>query len=161
MSRRTQGRDPDKGAASVWPVFLTAHAVLVARVEAQLAAAGLPPLAWYDVLWALERAQGGRARLSELADRTVLSRSNMTRMIDRLEQAGLVVRERSDEDGRGAYAVLTPAGKAQRARMWPVYKSAISSLFEAHVKPAEARLMHTVLRRMLAAARGESVRDDR
>jgi DNA-binding MarR family transcriptional regulator len=138
----------------VWPVFLTAHAVLVERVEARLAEAGLPPLAWYDVLWALDRAEGGRARLSNLAERIVLSRSNMTRLIDRLEQAGLVERERSEEDGRGSYAVLTPAGKSQRARMWPVYKAAISTLFESHLQPAEARVMNLVLRRILVAARG-------
>ena len=104
--------------------------------------------------WALERAEGGRVRLSELAERIVLSRSNMTRLIDRLEQAGLVGRERSEEDGRGSYAILTPAGKAQRAKMWPVYKAAISTLFETHLQPAEARVMNLVLRRILVAARG-------
>jgi DNA-binding MarR family transcriptional regulator len=83
----------------------------------------------------------------------VLSRSNMTRLIDRLEQAGLVGRERSEEDGRGSYAILTPAGKTQRARMWPVYKTAISTLFEAHLRPAEAHVMNLVLRRILVAAR--------
>jgi DNA-binding MarR family transcriptional regulator len=140
----------------VWPVFLTAHAVLVERVEARLAEARLPPLAWYDVLWALERAEGGRVRLSDLAERVVLSRSNMTRLIDRLEQAGLVGREPSEEDGRGSYAVLTPAGKAQRVRMWPVYKAAISTLFESQLHATEARVMNTVLRRILAAVRGHS-----
>jgi DNA-binding MarR family transcriptional regulator len=145
--------ESDRTAGAVWPLFLTAHAVLVERVEARLAEAGLPPLAWYDVLWALERAAGGRLRLSDLAGRVVLSRSNVTRLIDRLEQAGLVERERSEEDGRGAYAVLTRAGKAQRARMWPVYKAAISTLFESHLQPTEARTMNAVLRRILLAAR--------
>jgi len=143
----------DKSAGSVWPVFLTAHAVLVGRVEACLAEAGLPPLGWYDVLWTLERAQGGRMRLSDLAEGVVLSRSNMTRLIDRLEQAGLVVRERSEQDGRGSCAVLTPAGKTQRTRMWPVYQAAISTLFESHMRLAEARVINTVLRRILVAAR--------
>lgn len=153
---RVSEKESDGAAGAVWPVFLTAHAVLVERVEARLAEAGLPPLAWYDVLWALERAEGGRVRLSDLAERVVLSRSNMTRLIDRLEQAGLVGREPSEEDGRGSYAVLTPAGKAQRARMWPVYKAAISTLFESQLQAAEARVMNTVLRRILAAVRGQS-----
>ncbi len=157
MARKTSTRTPhkrsEKAADAVWPLFLTAHTVLVERVEARLAEASLPPLAWYDVLWVLERADGGRMRPSDLAERTVLSRSNMTRLIDRLEQAGLVARERSEEDGRGSYAVLTAAGKAQRARMWPVYKAAIATLFEAHLQPAEARVMTAALRRILEAAR--------
>lgn len=152
--KRAPDRESDRTTGEVWPLFLTAHAVLVERVETSLADAGLPPLAWYDVLWALERAEGGRVRLSELAERIVLSRSNMTRLIDRLEQAGLVGRAPSEEDGRGSYAVLTPAGKSQRARMWPVYKAAISTLFETHLQPAEARVMNQVLRRILVAARG-------
>ena len=152
--KRASDRESDKTTGAVWPLFLTAHAVLVERVETRLAEAGQPPLAWYDVLWALERAEGGRVRLSELAERIVLSRSNMTRLIDRLEQAGLVGRERSQEDGRGSYAILTPAGKEQRAKMWPVYRAAISTLFETHLQPAEARVMNLVLRRILVAARG-------
>jgi DNA-binding MarR family transcriptional regulator len=152
--RRASDTESDGTSGAVWPLFLTAHAVLVERVETRLAEAGLPPLTWYDVLWALERAQGGRVRLSELAERMVLSRSNMTRLIDRLEQAGLVAREPSEEDGRGSYAILTPAGKARRAKMWPVYRAAISTLFERHLQPAEARVMNLVLRRILVAARG-------
>jgi len=154
LPKRTTGRKSGGSTESVWPLFLTAHAVLVERVETRLAEAGLPPLAWYDVLWAIERAEGSRVRLSDLAERVVLSRSNMTRLIDRLEQAGLVARERSEEDGRGSYAILTPPGKAQRAKMWPVYKAAISTLFEGHLQPGEARVMKLALRRILLAARG-------
>jgi DNA-binding MarR family transcriptional regulator len=151
--KRASDRESDGTTTAVWPLFLTAHAVLVERVERRLAEAGLPPLAWYDVLWALERAEGGRVRLSDLAERIVLSRSNTTRLVDRLEQAGLARREPSEEDGRGSYAILTPAGKVQRAKMWPVYKAAISTLFETHLRPAEARLMNLALRRILVAAR--------
>lgn len=141
-------------AGGVWPVFLTAHAVLIEQVEARLTAAGLPPLAWYDVLWALERAEGGRMRLAGLAEKIVLSRSNMTRLVDRLEEAGLVRRERSTEDRRGAFAALTPAGAELRARMWPVYRQAIDELFERHLEAGEAEKMQAALRRMLDAVRG-------
>ena len=143
-------------SASVWPTFLTAHAVLVERVEARLAAAGLPPLSWYDVLWALERAEGGRMRLAGLAEKVVLSRSNMTRLIDRLEEAGLVRRERSDEDRRGAFAALTREGAKLRATMWPVYQRAIVELFDCHLAPGEAQVLDAAMRRMLAAARAGS-----
>jgi DNA-binding MarR family transcriptional regulator len=139
--------------ASVWALFLTAHAVLVEKVEARLAAAGLAPLSWYDVLWALERAENRRLRMSELADMTVLTRSNLTRLVDRLEEAGLVARERAEEDRRGAFAVITADGRALRRKMWPVYAAAIKALFEDHIGSREATRMGDTLRRILDAVR--------
>ena len=136
----------------MWPLFLTAQAVLVEQIEARFAAAKLPPLAWYDVLWGLERAPERRVRMSELADRVVLSRSNLTRLVDRLEEAGLVARQRSAEDRRGAYAVLTDKGQEMRRRMWPLYQAAIRELFESRLSEPEADLMAMVLRRLLDAA---------
>jgi DNA-binding MarR family transcriptional regulator len=147
-------RSLESATGSVWPLFLTAHAVLVEAIERRLAAAGQPPLAWYDVLWALERAPDQRLRMSELADKTVLSRSNLTRLADRLEDAGLLRRERADEDRRGAFAVLTEQGRATRRTMWPAYRAAIRDLFESHLTEEEAVLLGGVLRRMLDAVRG-------
>lgn len=148
------GRAFETPAGSVWPLFLTAHAVLVERIEARLAGAGLPPLAWYDVLWALERAPERRLRMSELADHVVLSRSNLTRLVDRLEEGGLVARERSEEDRRGAYAVITTEGREVRRKMWPTYEAGIREVFDSQLGEAEARPMAAALQRMLDAARG-------
>ena len=147
------GKSLESTKGSVWPLFLTAHAVLVDVIERRLAQAGLPPLAWYDLLWGLERSPGERLRMSELADKVVLSRSNLTRLVDRLEEAGLVARERSTEDRRGAYAVLTEAGREMRRRMWPVYEAGIRQLFDGRLNDAEAGTLSAVLRRLLAAAR--------
>jgi DNA-binding MarR family transcriptional regulator len=135
-----------------WSLFLSAHALLVADIEARLAAAELPPLAWYDALWALERTQGRRLRLGEFERWMVISRSNITRLIDRLEQAGLVVRERSAEDGRGAYAVLTPEGRRMRRKMWTVYGPAIEALFERPLGAA-AQPLAEAMQRLIAAQR--------
>jgi DNA-binding MarR family transcriptional regulator len=143
------GKPLESAKGSVWAAFLTAHAVLVEQIEARLAAEALPPLGWYDVLWALERAADQRLRMNELAAQVVLSRSNLTRLVDRLEEAGLVQRERSADDRRGAYAVLSTAGKAMRRRMWPVYQTAIRELFEAGITEAEAAAMGRALRRVL------------
>ena len=147
------GKSLESTKGSVWPLFLTAHAVLVEVIERRLAQAGLPPLAWYDLLWGLERSPGERLRMSELADKVVLSRSNLTRLVDRLEEARLVARERSAEDRRGAYAVLTDAGREMRRRMWPVYQAGIRELFESRLSDAEAQMLGEVLRRVLTAAR--------
>ena len=140
-------------ARSAWPAFLTAHAVLVALIEERLRAAGLPELAWYDVLWTLERAPHRRRRMYEVAELTVVARSNLTRLVDRLEAAGLVERDRDCADRRGAFAVLTDKGLAMRKRMWSIYGPAIEDLFGSHLNPAETELMRRVLMRMLNAAR--------
>ncbi|UCD68650.1 MAG: MarR family transcriptional regulator [Betaproteobacteria bacterium] len=142
-----------KTDASVWPLFLTVHAVLVAKIEARLSEAGLPQFVWYDVLWALERAPDDRLRMSELAEMTVLSRSNLTRLVDRLECAGLVERARSEADRRGAFAVVTRKGKEMRRKMWPIYSKAIKELFENHIDNDEAACLASALRRVLDATR--------
>ncbi len=66
----TKGHDAKSRA---WAVLLTAHATLTEKIETALAAAKLPPLRWYDVLWELEKAEGGKLRMHELARRIVLS----------------------------------------------------------------------------------------
>ena len=142
-------------ARHAWAVFLTAHAVLVEAVEARLAKAGLPPLAWYDLLWALERAGDGRRRMHDLADLVVLSRSNLTRLVDRLEKARLVRRVRSEDDRRGAYAEITAEGRKLRRKMWPVYAKAIDELFGAHLTKTDADTVARALRKILGVVRGE------
>lgn len=132
-----------------WSVFLVAHARLVEAMEAALAAAGLPPLAWYDVLWELEQAAGSRLRMNELAQRVVLSRSNLTRLADRLEAAALIRREACPDDRRGAFCVLTAQGREMRRRMWPVYRAEIERLFAAHVTEEEAASMAGALARTI------------
>ena len=138
---------------SAWPALLTAHALVIEAIEKRLTEAALPELAWYDVLWALEQAPSGRLRMHELASAPVITRSNMTRLIDRLETAGLVARARDGEDRRGAFALLTPAGRAMRARMWKVYGPAIAELFDVHLSESESAALRACLLRVVAAAR--------
>jgi DNA-binding MarR family transcriptional regulator len=141
---------------SAWPTFLTTHAIVVARIGACLAAAGLPQLAWYDVLWALDRAPDGQRRMHELSELTSISRTNITRLVDRLEAAGLAARDRACTDRRGAYAVITPAGRAMRRKMWAVYGPAIGALFDRHLRPEESEQLRGMLMRILSAARAEA-----
>lgn len=136
-----------------WARFVTAQAMLLERIEAAFAAAGLPPLAWYDVLWILESAEGGRLRSAELARRAVVSRSNVTRLADRMEKEGLLARADCPEDGRGTLCEVTAKGRALRARMWPVYKKQIDNLFGRHLGARDAETMTTALERVIAAMR--------
>jgi DNA-binding MarR family transcriptional regulator len=139
-----------------WARFLATHATLIERIEAELAAADLPPLAWYDVLWELEKSDTGKLRMHELAHAVVLSRSNLTRLIDRLESAGLTVRERCPDDRRGAYAAITAKGLEMRKRMWPLYKRQIEDLFVSHLSLKDAEALNAVFGTVLDAARGKS-----
>lgn len=139
-----------------WARFVTAQAMLLERIEAAFSAAGLPPLAWYDVLWILENAEGGRLRPAELARRAVVSRSNVTRLTDRLEKEGLVARRECAEDGRGTVCELTPKGRALRARMWPVYRGQIDRLFGRHLGPREAGDLAATLETIINAMKGKA-----
>jgi DNA-binding MarR family transcriptional regulator len=143
--------NPSAPQMLAWALLLSANSRLLERIEASLAAADLPPLAWYDVLWELEKAPDGRLRMHEIADHTLLSRSNLTRLADRLENAGLIGREICADDRRGAYCVITRAGRQMRARMWPVYQKGIEKLFAAHVSTGEAQSMVATLKRVLQA----------
>lgn len=139
-----------------WARFVTAQAMLLERIEAAFAEAGLPPLAWYDVLWILENAEGGRLRSAELARRAVVSRSNVTRLADRMEKEGLLARADCPEDGRGTVCTLTARGRALRARMWPVYKKQIDTLFGKHLEAREAEGLAATFETMIETMKGNA-----
>ena len=148
------GRKAGAKHPSAWPAFLTAHDALVVVIEERLRAAGLPDLTWYVVLWVLERAPENRLRMHELADKAVIARSNLTRLIDRMEKAGLVCRERVSDDRRGAYAKVTDDGRDLRARMWTIYGPAIDELFLSHLTAEENAVLRELMLRLLDGTRG-------
>ena len=103
-------RHLDEAQLEDWRLFLRAHAFVISRLEADLAADGQPGLAVYDVLVQLVGAPGHRLRMTELAQAVLLSRSGLTRLVDRMAALGYVRREPSPGDARGVHAVLTDAG---------------------------------------------------
>jgi DNA-binding MarR family transcriptional regulator len=137
-----------------WRGVLNAHAAVVERVEHALADADLPPLAWYDVLWAVRRAPGRRARMAELAEGLTVSRGGLTKLADRLERSGLLRREAADDDGRGVYAVITPAGEEMLRRMWREYSKVLRETFAQAIDPEEAGVIAAGLERALERTRG-------
>ena len=102
-----------------WRGLLRVHAALVRELDAELEAAHDLPLSSYDVLIYLQSAPGKRLRMAELADSVLLSRSGVTRLVDRLEREGLIVRDTCESDGRGCFAVLTDEGEELLARARP------------------------------------------
>lgn len=101
---------PTREQLASWRSFLRAHALVIRALETELVAEQQLSLAAYDVLVQLVEAPGHRLRMTELADAVLLSRSGVTRLVDRLEKAGLVSRCRVAGDGRGVAAQLTEAG---------------------------------------------------
>ena len=106
---------------TAWRTFLRAHATVVRRLEAELVTEHDLPLASYDVLVQLSEAPERRLRMTELADRVLLSRSGLTRLADRLERDGLLVRQACPSDARGTHAVLTDAGLERLRAAWPTH----------------------------------------
>jgi DNA-binding MarR family transcriptional regulator len=137
---------------SVWRLFITANVKLLDRIGEKFSQAGLPSMDWYDVLLTLKEAPENRLRLSELAEKALLSRSNLTHLVDRLEKAGLLCRKRCPSDRRGTYAVLTEAGLAMQQKMWAVYAEGISEYFGSQLDDEELKVMQRVLERMIKTA---------
>ena len=137
---------------AAWRTFITAHATLIDLIDHELQAAGCIPLHWYDVLVELAEAPGRRLRLHELASSVVLSRSGLTRLVDRLETAGLLSRQPDPSDRRGAFAVLTDDGLAALRKSWPVYANGIVKFFSRNLTEAEANVVKDVFQRILKTA---------
>jgi DNA-binding MarR family transcriptional regulator len=142
----------EEAELATWRAFLSAHAVLIERIETDLKARGLPPLTWYDVLWPLQRAKDRRLRINELARAVVLSRTGLVRLVDRIEVAGLLRRQPVPEDGRGSYAVITSEGAATLRKMWPVYRRHIQHDF-LDLLGSDATRLRTALERIVEQAR--------
>src|SRR5436309_1787945 len=118
-------RSPSDAVVNAWARLIRARETVVAAVERDLKAAGLPPLAWYDVLLELSRAAEGRLRPFEIERETLLAQYNLSRLLDRLEKEGLIRRELCEDDARGQWIVTTERGRAAQARTWKVYSRSI------------------------------------
>ena len=129
---------PSDETVTAWARLVRAEQTVLEQIAAELKAADLPPLAWYDVLLELSRAEDGRLRPLELERRTLLAQYNASRLVDRMEKAGLVKRLPHPEDGRGQLVAITAAGRAQQKRIWKVYGPAIARHVGAKLRPAEA-----------------------
>ena len=144
--------DLDDETLAGWRAFLNAHARVTRAIGRDLAAAGLPDLSWYDLLWTLHRAPGRALRVNELAREVVLSPTAMSRFVDRAERAGVVRREADPRDRRALQVALTDEGVALLRKMWPVYERGIEEHFAAHLGAQPARLRR-VLERVSESAR--------
>ena len=130
---------------TAWARLVRVSGQVMQAVEAALKAEGLPPLAWYDLLLELKRAGSKGLRPYRLQAEMLIPQYNMSRMIDRVEKAGLVERIACDEDGRGQLVRITAAGREMQRRMWPVYRGALEREFAERIDPEAAELLMRLL----------------
>ena len=135
---------PSARGLDAWDSFLRAHATLMRRLEIDLAKGTGLALADFDVLAQLARA-GGELRMTDLANRALVSRSGMTRRVARLVEEGLVQRANADADGRGVVVALTDAGIARLTETAPVHLRGVSDLFLAQLDDHELAVLKNAL----------------
>jgi DNA-binding MarR family transcriptional regulator len=138
-----------------WRNFLLAHALLSRRLDEELRTEQSMSLAEYDALVQLALAPGRRLRMSTLADRVLLSRSGVTRLVDRLEAAGLVDRTQCTTDARGAEAVLTESGLSRLRRATRTHLRGIDRYFMGPLSADELRAIGSSLGTIVDALRGD------
>jgi DNA-binding MarR family transcriptional regulator len=131
---------------AAWRAFLRAHATITRELEAELVAEQRLSLAAYDVLVQLAEAPERRLRMTELADAVLLSRSGVTRLVDRLERAGLVTRCRVADDGRGVAARLTDAGFARLRTAAGTHLAGVHAHFAARLGAEDLAALERISR---------------
>ena len=131
--------------------LLRGHARVVPLVSDDLEAVCGISLAWYDVLFQLHCAPEQRWRMHELADAVLLSRSGLTRLVDRIEAAGLVARTGVPGDRRSLHVQLTPAGRRLVRRARAVVLGSVANRLGQRFELAELETLRDLLRRLIDA----------
>ena len=131
-----------------WAKFFVASTRINQLIEETLKAEGYPSLEVYDVLWTLERSERQALRFSDLGERVLLSRCNVTRLAERLEGQGLIDRQRCPADRRGVYAHITKDGVKLRKEMWKRYAQLIEEHFAAHLNEKECEQLITLMKKV-------------
>lgn len=132
-----------------WRSFLRAHSQVTRRLEAELLAEHDLPLPSYDVLLQLAEAPGRRLRMTELADRVLLSRSGLTRLVDRLEREGLVERAACPNDARGTHAVLTDTGFGRLRSAAPTHLRGVGEHVTGRLSADEVDLLQQLMAKLM------------
>jgi len=146
-------RDPsvDDPRLAAWGAFLRAHSRITRELERELQDEQDLALADYDVLYQLAVADERRLRMSELAERLLLSRSGATRLVDRLESAGYVARASCSTDRRGLWAHLTDAGLGRLRDAMPTHMRGVCEHFIDRIPGSELEQLQRTLERVVGA----------
>ena len=140
---------PNAPTLAAWHTFLQAHARVIERLESELQQEQGLSLSWYDVLVQLQEAPGGRLRMTELAGAVLLSKSGLTRLIDRMCAEGLVDRLPDPGDKRSVFVQLTPAGLRRLRVAAPVHLRGVQKHFGEHLSDFDAQAISAALRKVV------------
>src|SRR5881275_2087540 len=144
FDRLVEEQVPGRRGLAAWRSLLRAHATLMRRLDTDLHQATGLALADFDVLAQLAEAHGA-LRMTELADRALISRSGMSRRVTRLVHEGLVRRAHADADGRGVVVQLTKAGLKRLTVAAPVHMRGVSDLFLTKLDDQELAVLESAL----------------
>lgn len=140
---------PTDVAIEVFARLLRAQGMALSTVESALDEAGLPPLAWYDVLLEVERVGQDGIRPFELQNELLLPQYGISRLLNRIEKAGYLERLSCEEDGRGQRLIITQSGKKIRRGIWIVYSEAIEQAVDCKLTPKEASALSRLLKKLI------------
>jgi DNA-binding MarR family transcriptional regulator len=142
-------RQLDERELRAWRGMLRVHATLTKALDAELEASHGLPISSNEVLLHHDDAEGHRMRMSDLAATVILSRSGLTRLVDRLEREGLIARESCPSDARGSFATLTAAGLRKLAAARATHLAGVRSMFVDHFSDEELELLGSAWERLL------------
>jgi DNA-binding MarR family transcriptional regulator len=133
---------------SAWVKLARGYTRVLAQVEDELKARALPELGWYDVLLELRRALPAKLRPMDLQDKLLLAQHNLSRLLERMEKAALIKRERFEEDRRGQLVGITPEGLDILKRIWPVYRNVLRQALGQKLSPRELEMIALALQKI-------------
>jgi DNA-binding MarR family transcriptional regulator len=142
---------PDDLTSRTWIQLMRSHGAAMTRIETALAAQDLPPLSWYDILWELERAGPDGLRQYELEPALLLRQYSVSRLVERMQKQGLLLRKRAAGDGRGKRLTLTPEGAALRRRMWQVYGPLLQEMIGTRLNAEQRQQLCNLLTLLVQA----------
>ena len=148
LDRLVEDQVPGRRGLKAWRSLLRAHATLMRRLDTDLQQETGLALADYDVLAQLAEAHGA-LRMTELADRALISRSGMSRRVARLVDEGLLRRDKAGTDARGVVVALTQAGIARLGETAPVHARGISKLFVDQLDDQKLALLERALNKVI------------
>lgn len=148
----------DDPRVAVWRALSRAHTTLTDALEDRLTDEHDLPLLSYEVLSRLDEADGQRLRMQELADALPLSKSGLTRLVDRMESAGLLQREECSEDRRGTFACLTGTGRAALSDAGEEHRAVLDERLAGDLTDEELATLRELLDRVADARRGATTR---
>ena len=141
---------PQQRAA--WSGFIRAHSSIVKELDAELQAAHGLPLSSFDVLVQLSVAPNGRMQMSELAEAVHLSRSGLTRMVDRLERQGLLERHKGESDPRQVFACITKAGLERLAETTPTHLAGVRRMFLERLSQPQVKQLAVIWNQLMQSS---------